>query len=521
MDHVDDRVHADGARDLQRREVQRLAERLPERHGSVLLQSRVPRVVAIGRGPFDVIQARRRREPELLHAGEVCEQLERRSGLAVRDAGMVVVALHRRRAAVVVVRADVREHLAGRRIHGDERGVVHVERLQPVDVVAHFLLGELLHVPVEACVHGVATAVGGLLAKLVDELLAHPEHEVRRVQRGRRRPHDDRLRVRDVGLGGRDVAVVDHRVQHGGAPGLRSERILCRVVCRWQLRKPREQRHLRERQLAQVSYSEVGRRGGSDAIGLVAVIDLVQVHLEDLFLAERARRLEREDRLLDLPCERRLVSEQARLDELLRDRRASLTDRAALRVRGEGADDPADINAGVRPERAVLDRDRRLLKAFGHPGERDQVTTLVLERVQKMLAGAVVDPRRQRNGERRQVMRGREVGRQRGDRREQHEAEDRADAEDGRAEAPGEWPESPRRSRVARGRADTAGGNLVSVPVCGPLEEGHYPINARRPPVIRQGLGGGSPSRSPMYRQLVVAPWDPRIPVPGRPSLEE
>ena len=249
--------------------------------------------------------------------------------------------------------------------------------------------------------------------------------------------------------------------------------VLRRVVRRRQLRKPGQQRHLRERELAEVGLSEVRRRRRVDAIRLVPVVDLVQVHLEDLVLAECARRLDGEDRLLDLPRERRLVTEEARLDELLSDRRAALADRATLRVRGERADDAADVDARVRPEGPVLDRDGRLLDLFRHRGEWDQVAPLVLERVQKVLARAVVDPRRQGDGERREVMRRREVSRDRGDRREEREAEDRAEPEHHRREPAGERPEASRYTSTSRCAVDAAGGNLVSVSVSGPLEEGH------------------------------------------------
>ena len=62
---------------------------------------------------------------------------------------MVVVALDLGGVHVVVVAPDVGEDLAGRRIHGDERGVVDVVALERVDVVFDLFFGELLHVPVE------------------------------------------------------------------------------------------------------------------------------------------------------------------------------------------------------------------------------------------------------------------------------------------------------------------------------------------------------------------------------------
>src|SRR4029079_18308761 len=127
--------------------VQRFAKRLADRRRSVLFLRRVLWLLyvpaAVRRGPGDVVEARRGRHPGLLHAREIGEQLEGRTGLVERDARVVIVALHLVRVRVVVIRADVRENLAGGRIHRDQRGVVHVAALQRVDVILHFLLGEL------------------------------------------------------------------------------------------------------------------------------------------------------------------------------------------------------------------------------------------------------------------------------------------------------------------------------------------------------------------------------------------
>ena len=187
---------------------------------------------------------------------------------------------------------------------------------------------------------------------------------MRRVQRGRRGLHRDRLGIRRVGLRLRDVSVLDHRGEHVGASRLRRIGVLDRVVRRRRLRQPREQRHLTQRELVQVGDAEVGLRSGADAVRLIAVEDLVQVHLEDLLLAESARRLEREDRFLDLSRDRRLVAEEARLDELLRDRRAALL-RPAIHVHAGRADDAADVDARVGPERLVLDVGRGGLHLLG------------------------------------------------------------------------------------------------------------------------------------------------------------
>src|SRR5688572_33239489 len=64
--------------------------------------------------------------------------------------------------------------------------------------------------------------------------------------------------------------------------------------------KTGEQRRLRDGQRREVRFPEVRLRRGLDAIGLVAVVDLVEVELEDLLLRVRPRDLDGEDRLLDL-----------------------------------------------------------------------------------------------------------------------------------------------------------------------------------------------------------------------------
>ena len=199
---------------------------------------------------------------------------------------------------------------------------------------------------------------------------------------------------------------------------------------------------------------EVRRRRRADPVRLVPVIDLVEVHLEDLLLAEGARRLHREDRFLQLARHGRLVAEQPRLDELLRDRRAALADGTAADVRVERPGDAADVDPRVRPERAVLDGDRRLLEALGDRGERHEVAPLVLERVEQVLPGAVVDPRRQGDRERGEVV---HLGEVRGDGAgdpEDRDADERTRPHEERREAGCE--------RVARGRTARAPGESAT-----------------------------------------------------------
>ena len=454
VDRVDDRVNPDGARDLKRREVQRFAERLAHGERPVLLLRRVHGRIGLA-GPIrhrelDVEKLRRGRHARLQHPGEIGEELECGAWLSVRDARVVVVALHLRGVFVIVVAADVREDLPRRRIERDQRGVVHVAALESVDVVADFLLRELLHVPVERAVDVVAAAVRCLLAEDLNELLAQPEREVRRVERRRRRLHHDRLVLRRGSLGFRRVPVVHHRLEDQRPARLRAHHVLDRVEFRRSLREAREKRHLAQGQLTQVGHAEVRRGRGLQAIGLVPVVDLVEIHLEDLLLAERARRLEREDRLLDLAREGRVVPEEARLDELLGDRRPALGDAAARAICLERAHDSADIDAGVRPEGFVLDRDRRVLHPLRDSVDRDQIAPLVGERVEEMLARAVVDMRGERDRDGREIVRRRQVGGEIAERRDDTEAnEGRAGQQNGTQDA-GERANRTHRADAAR-----------------------------------------------------------------------
>ena len=105
---------------------------------------------------------------------------------------------------------------------------------------------------------------------------------------------------------------------------------------------------------------EVRERGLLDAVGAVAEVDRVQVRLEDPALRPALRELPRERRLAHLAGNRLLVAVERVLDELLRDRGATLDDLLLADVRPERAPDPADVDAAVLPVAPVLDRDDRM-----------------------------------------------------------------------------------------------------------------------------------------------------------------
>src|SRR5947208_6434209 len=116
---------------------------------------------------------------------------------------------------------------------------------------------------------------------------------------------------------------------------------------------------------------EVRLRGGLDAVGVIAVVDGVQVAGEDLVLRPAAAELDREARLLDLALEGALAAGVQVADELLRDRRSAFDDLAGADVAPERAGDPDVVDAAVLVEAAVLDRDRGRRQPARHPAEAD------------------------------------------------------------------------------------------------------------------------------------------------------
>ena len=142
---------------------------------------------------------------------------------------------------------------------------------------------------------------------------------------------------------------------------------------------------------------EVGLGRRLRAVGVRAEVDLVEIGLEDPVLAPglHLRRSEagrndpphgREALLLELdgeaglsrlPLPGDLAPDVEVADELLRERRASLDDLALLDVLHGGANDPLVVDAVVRVEAPVLDRDRGLGEERRHLVERDRLAVLL------------------------------------------------------------------------------------------------------------------------------------------------
>ena len=160
-------------------------------------------------------------------------------------------------------------------------------------------------------------------------------------------------------LASRDRAGVEHRAQHRLAASACSARICERVVPRRRLRQSGKERRLRELELLG-RLGEVGLRCGLHAVGLAAVVDLIQIGRQDLLLRPLVGELHCEAGLTQLAGEGSLARDVEVAHELLRDRRTALHDLALADVGPEGTRDADGVDPAVLPVALVLDRDSRL-----------------------------------------------------------------------------------------------------------------------------------------------------------------
>src|SRR5215212_335096 len=270
-------------------------------------------------------------------------------------------------------------------VHGANRARARVDRddrgggvALVVEGVGDRLASELLEAAVDRRVDAQPAGANGVRAVLAQELLPDVAEEVRLVdplvQLTLPEPQigPDRRPV----LRACDVAVRDHRPEHGVAPGERALGLVERVEDRRRLREACEQCRLREREVAGPAR-EVGLRGGLDAVRVVAEVDLVQVLLEDLVLRPAAVQLDRQAGLGDLSLERDLLADVEVPDELLGDRGAALHDLPRADVGPGGAQDAGDVDSAVVVEAPILDREDRLTHVRAHRLERDGCPVLL------------------------------------------------------------------------------------------------------------------------------------------------
>ena len=379
--HLDDRLHADGVGDLHVAGVGGDHRRAGERAHAVVVVAVVARRVArrdaqrggVGdhdRGAHAGVE--RRREDDALEA---------RAGLALRGrevdralAGLGVVA--------VVLAADHRDDVAVGVVDRDERaaelGVVGAG-----DALGDRLLGDDLLVGLEGRVDVEAALQDGVGREVLQQQLAHVVGEVGVVADGVGElagVDDDLLGAGGIVLLLRDDLGLEHAVEHEVAALLaRLEAVgVKRVVDRRRVGDAHEQGRLGEGELARVLV-EVGDARGLDAVGAVAVVDGVEVHVEDLVLRVLLLHLDGDVGLADLAAQRvleLLVREHGVADELLGDGGAAARVTAARDLAHHGAHDALGVDAVVVVEALVLGCDDALLHVVGDLVERHRAAVL-------------------------------------------------------------------------------------------------------------------------------------------------
>ena len=133
--------------------------------------------------------------------------------------------------------------------------------------------------------------------------------------------HD--LRHRRLGLFSGDDFVVSHPAEHVLEAVARAREVAVRVEIVRTLGKAGQHRALHRRQRA-CRFAEIAARRHLDAPGTTPEIDRVEIELENLGLAQRALDIRGDDDLAKLALIGDVVSDQQRLGQLLRDRRAAL-----------------------------------------------------------------------------------------------------------------------------------------------------------------------------------------------------
>ena len=230
----------------------------------------------------------------------------------------------------------------------------------------------------------------GLVAQLLGDDLAHVLGIKRRTPAKRiaQVGEHDRLGARGLGLLGLEVAGLDHVAQHQVAAAQRQVGVGDRRPASGRLREPSDHRRLGQRQLIE-PLVEVAARRRTDAVGSVAQKDLVEIDLEDRRLAQLGLHAHRQDRFANFAFDRALLILQEALGDLLCDRRAALHDGARADVRLHRAREPAEVDATMLVEAAILGRQERGDQRCGDVFELRVGTMLARELGEQRAVGRV------------------------------------------------------------------------------------------------------------------------------------
>ena len=202
------------------------------------------------------------------------------------------------------------------------------------------------------------------------------------------RAHDHALLEGFLGLLGRQVAQRLHAVQHIVLADLGAREIGDRIEARRRLGNAGQhgglgRRHFRQR------LAQVGARGGREAVGAVAQVDLVHVERQDLVLAKLGLDLEGQQQLVELArvgLFRRQV-EVAR--HLHGDGAAALALGALDHVGQDRARHAHPVHAAVAVETVVLGRQHGIAHDFGNFIEAQHVAVFFTIFADQDLVGRV------------------------------------------------------------------------------------------------------------------------------------
>ena len=159
-------------------------------------------------------------------------------------------------------------------------------------------------------------------------------------------------------------------------------------VVRRPLGQARQVRGLRQGDLPHV-LAEVGMGGGLHPVRAVPEVDLVEVQLQNLLLAQDLLHLQGQERLLRLALEVPLGRQEERARQLLCDGAGALTDLPGSKVRDRGPGDADKVQPPMLKEAGVLDRHQRIHQLPGDLIEWDEDPAFHEELADHLLVGRV------------------------------------------------------------------------------------------------------------------------------------
>ena len=203
-------------------------------------------------------------------------------------------------------------------------------------ILLHHLFGGPLHLEIEGGVDRKAPLIEGIVAVLGIQDLPEIIHKIGAHRRNERSffRADRHL----IGFGffpSQDVPGLAHPRKHPGTPALGAFGIQKRRIGLGRSREASEQGALGQIQLFGV-LAEKCPRGRFHAVGAVAEIDLVHIHLENFFLRVVALQLQRQEELADFARQRLLLGKEKDFGKLLRNGRAAFDDAPMAEVCDHG-----------------------------------------------------------------------------------------------------------------------------------------------------------------------------------------